>query len=406
MNERLQPGLHGAFLAAGFANLPTRVAFDDAPGLIGTRLAVKDVFDIAGLATGAGNPDWLRGQSLAHRNATAVARLLAQGCDWVGKTVTDELTYSLAGINAHYGTPINPAAPGRLPGGSSSGSAVAVAGGHADLALGTDCGGSVRLPASYCGLWGIRPTHGRVPSDGCFVLAADFDTVGWFAREARPLGLALEALLQCQLPEPPTSARLLVSDDVLAQLDEPVRNAFEHWLNSRAVAHDRLPIGTLPLETWARAFRTLQARQVWQQHGTWVRDAAPCMGRDVAERFTAASRVTVAEEGHARDVRQQANAQLIALLASDRMLLLPPVPGAAPRLDATFDEVDDTRQRSQRLLCMAGLAGLPQVTMPWQRVDGAPVGLSLIGARSTDEHTFATARWLHQRFIRPMDGAL
>ncbi len=107
----------------------------------------------------------------------------------VGKAITDELTYSLNGENIHYGTPVNPKAPGRIPGGSSSGSAVAVAGELADFALGTDCGGSVRAPASFCGIYGMRPSHGRISTAGVFRLAPRFDTVGWFARDGRLLEL-------------------------------------------------------------------------------------------------------------------------------------------------------------------------------------------------------------------------
>ena len=128
-------------------------------------LAVKDVFHIKGHPTGAGNPDWLRTHPVAGTTAPAVQRLLDAGAHIVGKTHTDELAYSLNGENVHYGTPVNPNAAGRIPGGSSSGSAAAVAGGLVDFAIGTDCGGSVRLPASYCGIFGFRPTHGRIPLD-------------------------------------------------------------------------------------------------------------------------------------------------------------------------------------------------------------------------------------------------
>ena len=161
------------------------VELEGAPGpLRGLTFAVKDVFDIAGHRTGNGNPVWLETHPPATRTASAVERVLAAGASMVGKTHTDELAYSLNGENVHYGTPINPRSPGRIPGGSSSGSAVAVAGSLVDFALGSDCGGSVRLPASYCGIYGIRTTHGLVPADGVVDLAKSFDTVGWFARDA------------------------------------------------------------------------------------------------------------------------------------------------------------------------------------------------------------------------------
>ncbi|MDQ2103939.1 amidase family protein, partial [Azospirillum isscasi] len=169
-----------AFVPHGLSEIPGAA---DGP-LAGLRFAVKDLFHIAGLPTGAGNPDWLRTHEVPQETAPAVRRLLDAGARVAGKTLTDELAWSLAGENAHYGTPENPKAPGRIPGGSSSGSASAVAGGAVDFAIGTDTGGSIRLPASYCGLYGLRPTHGAVPLDGSVPLAPSFDTVGWFAREA------------------------------------------------------------------------------------------------------------------------------------------------------------------------------------------------------------------------------
>ena len=127
--------------------------------LAGSTFAVKDAFHIEGARTGFGQPDWLRSHPPARVTATAVKQVLAAGADMVGKTHCDELCYSLTGENVHFGTPVNVNAPGRVPGGSSNGSAAAVAGGLVDFALGTDCGGSIRIPASYCGIIGLRPTH-------------------------------------------------------------------------------------------------------------------------------------------------------------------------------------------------------------------------------------------------------
>src|SRR5690606_22122831 len=207
MNTLLQPGYNGAFVADGFGRSPHEGESGEGTCLAGVRLAVKDVFQIRGMRAGAGNPDWLSAQPVALQTAPVAEWLLDAGACWVGKTVTDELTYSLAGINVHYGTPQNPAASDRLPGGSSSGSAVAVAAGHADLALGTDCGWSVRWPASYCGIWGIRPSHGRVTTQGCFTLAHSFDTVGWFASEGELLERVLQTLLHTQVPDAVADAR-------------------------------------------------------------------------------------------------------------------------------------------------------------------------------------------------------
>ncbi|MDB5398517.1 MAG: glutamyl-tRNA amidotransferase, partial [Rhodopila sp.] len=147
--------------------------------LAGMGFAVKDLIDVAGVPTGGGNPDWPRYYPTPEKHAWVVQRLLGAGASVIGKTITDEVSLGILGENAHDGTPLNPAAPDRVPGGSSSGSASAVAAGICDFALGTDSGGSVRVPASFCGLYGIRPTHGRMDFSGITVQSPSADTCGW-----------------------------------------------------------------------------------------------------------------------------------------------------------------------------------------------------------------------------------
>src|SRR5215207_7948504 len=155
---------------------PTRSGLLD-----GLSFAVKDLIDIGGYKTGCGNPSWGDTHPLASMNAVCVEQLLDAGARCVGKTVSDELAFSLLGENHFYGTPLNPKAPDRVPGGSSSGSASAVACGLLDFALGPDTGGSVRVPANNCGVWGMRPSHGFISVAGVNPLAPTFDTVGILA---------------------------------------------------------------------------------------------------------------------------------------------------------------------------------------------------------------------------------
>jgi amidase len=401
----VRPGSHGAFMREGFGAGPDAVRRSGE--LSGLRLAVKDVFDVEGQCTGCGNPAWLAAQAPATRTAVAVRALLSAGATWVGRTVTDELTYSLAGVNVHYGTPVNPSAPDRLPGGSSSGSAVAVAGGHADIGLGTDCGGSIRLPASYGGLWGIRPTHGRIAATGCLTLAHSFDTVGWLARDPQVLTRVFEVLAysRCgaqplsgsRLPESATRLSLMVADDVLNALDIPVRDAFLRVLASLdAVASlSRMPAGSLALGDWAQAFRVLQAAEVWQQHGDWFERHGESLGADIHARFVQAAKIKPDDVSAMQRTRADATAMLARTLdPAYRFLLMPTVPGPAPTLTQSAEQVNEVRARSQQLLCMAGLAGLPQVSMPWITVDGGPVGLALVGRRGDDEGVLAAATTL------------
>jgi amidase len=408
----LQPGLNGAYVRDGFGALPAEAAANQAAqvaaqaganlasgaALAGRTLAVKDVFDVQGLRAGCGNPQWAAQQPLAASTAPTVRMLLEQGAQWTGKTVTDELTYSLAGINAHYGTPCNPADPQRLPGGSSSGSAVAVAAGHADIGLGTDCGGSIRLPASYCGIWGIRPTHGRIAANGCFTLAHSFDTVGWFTRDGALLAEVFAVLAHSELATLPERVTLCVPDDIVPLLQGPVRAAFASAVAalSDRFATNLLAAGSLAPQTWAQSFRVLQAAEIAQQHGAWALQHLDSFGADVGARMQAATTISAAQV-HAAQRTRSAAMQRLASVFDDAQtyLVTPTLPWIAPRLDASREEVDDVRSRSQQMLCIAGLAGLPQVDMPWMSFDGAPLGLSIIGARGDDEGVLAVARAVH-----------
>jgi amidase len=199
------------------------VPYPDAPvpqagdgALAGLSFAAKDLFDVAGYPTGGGSPTVLALSGIKTRTAPTVQRLLDAGARFVGKTITDELAFSLNGLNAHFGSPVNGAAPTRISGGSSSGSASAVSNGLCDLALGTDTGGSVRAPASHCGLYGLRPTHGRISLHGALDLAPSFDTCGWFTRDAATFARVAQVLLGSDAVPAPT--RLLWPADLWTQL--------------------------------------------------------------------------------------------------------------------------------------------------------------------------------------------
>ncbi|CAG9179690.1 Glutamyl-tRNA(Gln) amidotransferase subunit A [Cupriavidus laharis] len=380
MSDLLQPGLNGAFVRDGFGSGP-RID-QTSSRLAGLRLAVKDVFHVAGLRTGAGNPVWRQDQPVSPATAPAVAGLLAAGASWVGKTVTDELAFSLSGINLHYGTPVNPACPRRLPGGSSSGSAVAVASGDADIGLATDCGGSARLPASYCGVWGIRPTHGLLAGTAGFPLAPAFDTVGWFARSAVVMAQVLEVLAPPAIGAAP--ALYWIAEDAIAACDPEVQAALRELHCHLELPLQTLAAGTLPLGIWATAHRLLQGAEIWQQHGDWVTQHGHTLAEDVLSRFLAASHVSASEVAVQSSCRLAAKETLSTLLRDDSVLLLPTAPGIAPLCTNPEADLASNRLRAQLLLCPAGLAGLPQVSFPWITVQGAPVGLSVIGPRGAD----------------------
>lgn len=359
--------------------------------LAGLAFAAKDLFDVAGFPTGAGNPDWLRTHPVPTRHAAAVAALLAAGAHLKGKTHTDELAFSLNGENAHYGTPRNPRAPGRIPGGSSSGSASAVAGGVVAAALGTDTGGSVRVPASYCGLHGMRPSHGAIPAEGLVPLAPRFDTVGWFARDAATLARVGRVLLPEAAPAPIT--RLLRLEDAFALAGEAATAALAPAL-AALPQMEALALAPEGLGSWFPVFRTLQGRDAWQAQGAWVAATRPRFGPGIAERFAWAAGIADAEVEAAEAGRARVLARLAEVLAPGTALVLPTAPGIAPRLATPPAELDGFRTRAMTLTCIAGLGGLPQISLPFATLEGCPLGLSLIGARGADRALLAFAETL------------
>ncbi len=360
--------------------------------LDGVRLAVKDLFDIAGAPTSFGNPDWERTRGAAPGTAQAVLALLDAGAHIVGKTRTVELAFGLTGENIWHGTPINPAAPERYPGGSSCGSAVAVASGAADLALGSDTGGSVRIPASYCGLFGIRPSFGAVSLAGACPLAPSFDTAGWFTRDAALLAHAGDALLPgggegklgplLRVEEAWTNARPHVAAALLPSLQR-LEDAFGA----------ALPVSVMPegLDYLQRCFRILQGQEAWASLGGWIESVQPSLSPAVAQRFVMAAQTPEADGTAARALRRVVQARLRRLLAGGAVFVYPTSPHPAPRLSATPERLHAVREATLAVTALAGMAGLCEVTLPAGRAHDAPVGLSLVAAPGRDRALLSLA---------------
>jgi amidase len=355
--------------------------------LYGLKLGVKDIFDVAGFKTGCGNPDKSAEAEIATWTMPAVQLLLDQGARFAGKTQTDELAFSLMGINAHFPSPVNSAAPDRVTGGSSSGSAAAVAGKLVNIAVGSDTGGSIRAPASFCGLIGLRTTHGRIPLDGAMPLAPSLDTFGWLADDIETYEAVGRILLVADahrgiLARPITMARL----DALV-LGKPEADAYDR---SREIVIKATREETLesPFQStmdelyWC--LRRLQAYEAWQIHGAWIRAKPRRFGPGIKERFefgATLDRNTV----HAEEVRRIAfRAELLEMLGKDGFLVLPTVPSAAPLKSAPQQEMQAYRERALRLLCLSGLSGFPQITLPIGTVHEAPFGISLLGPPNSD----------------------
>jgi amidase len=355
--------------------------------LAGLNAAVKDMYDIAGFPTGAGNPTWLATHGPAKAHAAAVAKILRAGATVIGKTICDELFFSVTGINVHYGAPANLRAPGGIPGGSSSGSAAATGAGACDFALGSDTGGSVRVPAALCGVYGLRPTHGRVDLAGAVLMAPSFDTCGWFAPSPGVLRRVGGVLLDGARVDAPVDAVIIVSE-AFPEVDPAIATAVKSFLARAAHVLPRpqeKSVAPDGLDPWREAFRIIQAREAWESYADFVRTEKPQLGPGIKERVAFASTVTVEQADAARRVMAAARTHLRALVSPGTVMALPTAPSIAPKLDLDEKGLDAFRTRVQRLTSMAGLAGLPQINIPAGTVAGCPAGVSFIGWAGGDE---------------------
>jgi amidase len=356
---------HGTPLVAGAPGGPLR----------GETVAVKDLYAVEGFAVGAGNPTFLGEAAVETRTSPAVQRLLDAGADIAGIVQTDEFAYSIQGANAHYGTPPNPAVPGGLPGGSSSGPASAVALGEASVGLGTDTAGSVRVPASYQGLWGLRTTHGAVPLDRVWPLAPTFDSVGWMTRDAATLRRVAEVMLG---PTTVDVGGFVVDAGLVALADPAVQKAFAGAIAGLDVEQVDLGDPTALFET----FRVTQAAEAWRSDGAWVTAHPDAVGPGTSDRFAFAASVTTAQEAEARAALAAHRERLDAVLG-DRVLLVPSASSSAAAVDATAEVLDAVRGATLRLTAVAGITGRPGLSVPALRVP-EPVGLCLVGPRGSD----------------------
>lgn len=379
----------GAFIESGW-NL-TEHSQDGS--LRNLRFAVKDVFHIRDHHVSAGNPDWLATHEAANAHASVVQKLLHESATLVGVTVTDELMFSLNGVNVHYGTPVNPAANDHIPGGSSSGSAVAVANSSVDFALGTDTAGSVRIPASYCGVYGFRPTHNAISLEGVIPLASRFDTVGWFARSASLLENVGAALLPEQ-ENTMTFSTVYVPEEVL-ELVQP--HIAEHFLSElkTLVGEEKLVYTSISddkLDTYMNTFRTLQGYQIWQTHGEWIESNKPTFAEDIAARFRWTSTLPADGQEQAERTAKVIKEKMADLLKDDCLLAIPTSPDVAPHIHADAALLETHRTNTFKLTAISGLTETPQLTLPLMDVEGLPIGLSLIAGKHMDRALLQFAR--------------
>jgi uncharacterized protein (TIGR02246 family) len=372
--------------------------------LRGRSVAVKDLFGIAGHPIGAGVPAWLAEQQPQESTAPVVQALLDAGAHIAGIAQTDEFAYSIAGVNSHYGAAPNATVPHATSGGSSSGPASAVAAGQADIGLGTDTAGSIRVPASYTGLVGLRTTHGRLPKTGVVALAPDFDTVGWLTHDLSTAQAVGEVLFAESAPDALQPQRMLTVPALRPRLTSLVRSAFDAALDQLTSERAIAPIEeaewtAAELDRWFTSFRTWQGWQAWQQFGPWITAHPDGLGPEVAARFHIASQISERDAMTARDVVHETRELLRATLEG-AVLVLPTTATSAPPRTASIDQLNELRDATLRLTGLASIGGLPALSLPVLSVpepwlqSPSPVGLCLVGPVNSDLQLIKLAQGL------------
>ncbi|GAB2228943.1 hypothetical protein Droror1_Dr00023077 [Drosera rotundifolia] len=419
--EHIASSDHGAFMDRFILeeSPPPGVSHDQLP-LHGLTFAVKDIFDMEGKVTGFGNPDWQRTHGAAKSTAPAVSDILKAGGVCVGRTVMDEMAYSINGENIHYGTPTNPCAPDRIPGGSSSGSAVAVGWKLVDFSLGTDTGGSVRVPASFCGIFGFRPSHGVITVDGLVPMAQSFDTVGWFARDPKILNQVGRVLLPVQDVDVLNPSQVIIAEDCFQLLNIPIDRVKQPLVESLkkiyggdviksvnlgdyvkgevpSLAHfisegnTGTDYGIPSLAALSSALRSLQRYEFNNNHGEWVKAVNPKLGPGISERVQEALETPYHEAPYnetlelCRCVMKELHSALASLLGDYGILALPPVPGPPPKVQTEVTTLETYRARAFSLLAVAGVSGFCQVNIPLGLHENLPVAVSLLAKHSSDK---------------------
>lgn len=371
---------------------PRDLSISKRGALVGQRLAVKDLFALKGEKNSAGNPDWFAHAIKSSSTAFSVECLLLQGCRFVGFTHTDELAYSLEGNNVHFGAAENPKLKGHACGGSSMGSAAAVAADLADIGLGTDTGGSIRVPASYCGIFGFRPSHGVVDNEGLIPLAPAFDTTGWFTKSAKLLELVGEQLLPSQKSNHVAElvqTELVVCDELFDLVSPELATALKFELTRMKPFFKKITRFKLEdkniLTQLADTFRILQGREIARTHGLWIKKENPSFAPAISQRFNMAMALTKEEEHRAKEIQVQWQSIVKQNLSDSSVLFLPTTPTIAPKLGA---DTSGIRMNILTLTAIAGLTGSAQAHLPlinFKHLETtAPYGFSLLMLKNND----------------------
>lgn len=386
--------------------------------LAGLTFAINDIFELEDYVTGFGNPDWARTHVAAEKTAVTVTALLKNGAVCVGQTVMGELGFGVSGENMHYGTPINPEMPAHVPGGSSSGSAVAVAAGLVDFALGTDTIGCIRIPAAFCGLLSYRPSHGAVSTIGILPNSQSLDTVGWLARDPSILLRVGHTLLKLNTVEPRRARRLIFADDLFQLSKVPkqkaevvINKAIENLSGYQPQQHinfgqhislnvpslkgfldqsTNMQNGISNLKALSSAMVSLQRHEFKTNHEDWVKSVEPKLAHDVSDNLLTAINTTHENIKALYDIRKELRACMQILLKDDGILVIPTVADPPSKLNSKKRDTVESHNRALILSSIASMSGCCQVTIPLGKNDGCPISVSFITFHGGDKFLLDT----------------
>ena len=343
------------------------------------KFVLKDMCDVKNLKTSCGNPDFFKKCDFANDHAPFLKDLLNEGSVLKGITVCDEFFYSLIGENGHYGTPINLNAPSCVPGGSSSGSAAALTNDLYDFSIGSDTGGSVRIPASFCGLIGMRPTHNRINTKGVYPMAPSFDTVGWFANSVGIFQKVGEVLLDKMDKSDINFRQFVIAEDLLELCDAAVQENFNNYIKNNLPGIDKNRLSNISKDIIADNFRVLQGNEVKINIIPWIEKNKPKISPEIKSRIDMASKITDIEVSKALTFRENLIDEIKKSLPEGTIAVFPTAPFSAPKSGQDDESLGFYRKRLMQLTSIAGMTSRPQISIPKLKDKTGPVGISLLG---------------------------
>ena len=349
------------------------------------NFVLKDMCDVKNFKTSCGNPDFFKKCDFANDYAPFLKDLLNEGPVLKGITVCDEFFYSLIGENGHYGTPTNLNAPSCVPGGSSSGSAAALTTDLYDFSIGSDTGGSVRIPASFCGLIGMRPTHNRINTKGVYPMAPSFDTVGWFANNPEIFQKVGNVLLNNIERSNIDFKQYVVAEDLLELCDAEVQNNFNNYIKLNMPNINKTRLSTNTKAIIADNFRILQGAEVKENIIPWIEKNKPNISPEIRSRIDMASKITDIEVNRALIFRKTLIDEIEKSLPEGTIAVFPTSPFSAPKSGQDDESLGSFRKRLMELTSIAGMTSRPQITIPRLKDKSGPVGISLLGWKYSDE---------------------